>query len=63
VAAVRAGRDAAAWTKTIETIEQAARDGSNLVPGVIAAVESRATLGEISDALRRVFGEYRDANL
>jgi methylmalonyl-CoA mutase N-terminal domain/subunit len=28
---------------------------------VLAAVEARATLGEISDALRRVFGEYRDA--
>jgi methylmalonyl-CoA mutase N-terminal domain/subunit len=63
VAAVRASREPAAWRQAIDAIEQAARDGSNLVPCVIAAVESRATLGEISDAMRRVFGEYRDANL
>ena len=53
----------AAWRAAIDGVEQAARDGSNLVPRVLAAVEARATLGEISDALRRVFGEYRDANL
>ena len=63
VAAVRAGRDRAAWRAAIDAIERAARDGSNLVPTVIDAVEARATLGEISDALRRVFGEYRDTNL
>jgi methylmalonyl-CoA mutase N-terminal domain/subunit len=63
VAAVRASRDARAWQTSIDAIEQAARDGSNLVPRVLTAVESRATLGEISDALRRVFGEYRDTNL
>jgi len=63
VAAVRASREPAAWRKAIDAVEQSARDGSNLVPHVIAAVESRATLGEISDALRRVFGEYRDTNL
>jgi methylmalonyl-CoA mutase N-terminal domain/subunit len=32
------------------------------MPVVIAAVEARATLGEISDALRRVFGEYQDTS-
>jgi methylmalonyl-CoA mutase N-terminal domain/subunit len=63
VAAVRASRDARAWQTSIDAIEEAARDGSNLVPRVLTAVESRATLGEISDALRRVFGEYRDTNL
>ena len=44
----------------IDAIERAARDGSNLVPPVLAAVEARGTLGEIADALRRVFGEHRD---
>ena len=39
---------------------RAARGGTNLVPPIIAAVEARATLGEIADALRRVFGEHRD---
>jgi methylmalonyl-CoA mutase N-terminal domain/subunit len=61
VQALRQSRDAAAWERAIAGVEQAARDGSNLVPPVLAAVEARATLGEISDALRRVFGEYRDA--
>jgi methylmalonyl-CoA mutase N-terminal domain/subunit len=43
-------------------VEQAARDGSNLVPPIIAAVEAHATLGEIADTLRRVFGEYQDSS-
>jgi methylmalonyl-CoA mutase N-terminal domain/subunit len=62
VRAVRQGRDAAAWRQGIDRLEAAARDGTNLVPPVLAAVESRATLGEISDALRRVFGEHRDVH-
>ncbi len=60
VRAVRAGRDAAAWRAAIDAVQQAAASGTNLVPVVIQAVESRATLGEISDALRRVFGEHRE---
>jgi methylmalonyl-CoA mutase N-terminal domain/subunit len=60
VAAVRRTRDAAAWKAAMDAIEAAARGASNLVPPVIAAVEARATLGEISDTLRRAFGEYRD---
>jgi methylmalonyl-CoA mutase, N-terminal domain len=63
VAAVRASRDPHAWTAALGGVERAARDGSNLVPPVLGAVEARATLGEVSDALRRVFGEHRDANL
>jgi methylmalonyl-CoA mutase N-terminal domain/subunit len=63
VAALRASRDAAAWQASVEQVERAAREGTNLVPPILAAVEARATLGEISDALRRVFGEYRDQNL
>ena len=58
---VRAGRSEAAWHTALAGVDQAARDGSNLVPPIIAAVESRATLGEIADALRRVFGEYQQA--
>jgi methylmalonyl-CoA mutase N-terminal domain/subunit len=61
VAALRQSRDAGAWQGSIDRIEQAARNGTNLVPPVIAAVETRATLGEIADAMRRVFGEHRDA--
>jgi methylmalonyl-CoA mutase N-terminal domain/subunit len=60
VQAVRSTRDATAWTAALGRVVAAARDGSNLVPHVIAAVEARATLGEISAALREVFGEYRE---
>jgi methylmalonyl-CoA mutase, N-terminal domain len=59
--AVRAGRSHDSWQAAMARVEAAAQDGSNLVPPIIAAVEARATLGEIADALRRVFGEYHDA--
>jgi len=61
VAALRQSRDAAAWQRSMDGLGRAARDGSNLVPPVIAAAEARATLGEIADAMRQVFGEHRDA--
>jgi methylmalonyl-CoA mutase, N-terminal domain len=60
VRAVRAGRSAAAWETAIAAVSAAARDGGNLVPPIVAAVEARATVGEISDAMRDVFGEYQD---
>jgi methylmalonyl-CoA mutase N-terminal domain/subunit len=59
VSALRLTRDARAWQDALDAVRGAARDDRNLVPPVIAAVEARATLGEISDALRDVFGEYR----
>jgi methylmalonyl-CoA mutase N-terminal domain/subunit len=60
VRAVRAGRSDKACQAAVSGVETAARDGSNLVPAIIAAVEARATLGEIADAMRRVFGEYQE---
>jgi methylmalonyl-CoA mutase, N-terminal domain len=60
VAAVRASRDRQAWQQAIDAVDAAARQGTNLVPPVIAAVEARATLGEIADTLRLVFGEHRE---
>ena len=60
VQAVRQRRDAAAAKASLDAVEQAAKDGSNLVPPILAAVEARATLGEISDAMRRVFGEHHE---
>ena len=42
-----------------QKIERAAKDGSNLMPHVIDAVENYCTLGEIADTLRNVFGEYK----
>jgi methylmalonyl-CoA mutase N-terminal domain/subunit len=57
---VRASRDEAAWRRSLEAITSAARDGSNLMPPLIHAVESWATVGEISDVLRAVFGEHKE---
>ena len=57
--ALRAMRDNNAINTLIEKIEMQARSGENLMPVVVEAVEQYATLGEIADALRRVFGEYK----
>jgi len=62
VAQVRTERDQQAAQKSLARIEQVAREGSNLMPPIIDAVRAWATLGEISDAMRRVFGEYQPAN-
>jgi methylmalonyl-CoA mutase N-terminal domain/subunit len=62
VRALRAGRSASECQSALEAVAHAARSGDNLVPHVIEAVEKRATLGEISDALRSVFGEYQDVS-
>jgi methylmalonyl-CoA mutase N-terminal domain/subunit len=61
VRALRARRDQQTWASALRQVEDAARSGENLMPGIIAAVEAYATVGEISDAMRRVFGEYREA--
>ena len=63
VRAVREARDAERWRAALDAVRHAARDSDNLVPPVIAAVNARATVGEISDTLRDVFGEHRDAGL
>src|SRR5688500_3255055 len=57
VKSVRAARDAAACRRSLDAIRDAAGTDANLVPLVITAVQSRATVGEISDTLRGVFGE------
>ena len=61
VRALRAKRDAAPWKAALESVEDAARSGENVMPRILAAVEAYATVGEISDAMRRVFGEYKEA--
>ena len=60
---VRARRDASAAREALGGVEQAARGEENLMPRIIRAVEASATLGEISDRLRGVFGEYAGARL
>ena len=59
VAEARKRRDQGAAAAALAALEAAARGSEPLVPGILDAVRARATLGEISDALRRVFGEYR----
>ena len=59
--ALRERRDAEAWKAALGGVEAAARSGANLMPRILEAVESYATVGEISDAMRRVFGEYQEA--
>ena len=60
---VRSGRDELAVNEALEQIEQAARTDENLMSRIIRAVEAYATLGEISDRLRAVFGEYTGGSL
>src|SRR6266481_657121 len=62
VRAVRVSRDDARWRDALAAVETAAQGSTNLVPPIIAAVEAKATLGEIAETLRRVFGEYRDVS-
>jgi methylmalonyl-CoA mutase N-terminal domain/subunit len=45
----------------LNALEGAARSNGNLMPFIVEAAESYATVGEISDRLRRVFGEYRES--
>ncbi|MGE5175774.1 MAG: methylmalonyl-CoA mutase [Hyphomicrobiales bacterium] len=58
VRAFKAARDAIHARTTLDRVEETARRGGNLVPPTVDAVKAGATLGEISDALRRVFGTY-----
>src|ERR1700723_1733772 len=61
VRALRARRDAGPWKLVLQGVEDAARSGANLMPRILAAVEAYATVGEISDTMRKVFGEYKEA--
>ena len=60
VARVRASRDQTLCRHSLAAVTTAARNGANLVPPIIAAVEARATVGEVADTLRAEFGEYRE---
>jgi methylmalonyl-CoA mutase N-terminal domain/subunit len=58
VRAVRAGRSATDVGSALAAVTAAARGADNLVPPIVTAVEARATVGEIADAMRSVFGEH-----
>ncbi|GGA68191.1 methylmalonyl-CoA mutase [Edaphobacter acidisoli] len=61
VRALRARRDAGVHAAALRGVEDAARGGENLMPRILRAVESYATVGEIANVLRGVFGEYRES--
>jgi methylmalonyl-CoA mutase N-terminal domain/subunit len=59
--ALRAKRNEDTWKAALQAVEDTARTGENLMPRILAAVEANATVGEISDAMRKVYGEYKEA--
>jgi methylmalonyl-CoA mutase N-terminal domain/subunit len=59
--ALRARRDSAKVEAALTEVERRARSTENLMPAILLAVEAYATVGEISDALRRAFGEYHES--
>jgi methylmalonyl-CoA mutase, N-terminal domain len=61
--ALRARRDARATEAALNKLEQAAATTENLLPHILECVESYATVGEISNRLRRVWGEYRETSV
>ncbi len=58
---VRASRNETAVCRKLDRLVEAARGTDNLMPPILDAAEAYATVGEISDRLRSVFGEYREA--
>jgi methylmalonyl-CoA mutase N-terminal domain/subunit len=60
---VRRARDTARWRAALDAVAAAAKSSDNLVPPIVTAVEAQATVGEIADTLRGVFGEYREVGL
>jgi methylmalonyl-CoA mutase, N-terminal domain len=62
VRALRARRDAARAETLLANLETAASGTENVLPRILAAVESHVTVGEISNRLRKVWGEYHEAS-
>jgi methylmalonyl-CoA mutase, N-terminal domain len=58
---LRRRRDPARWRASLDRVIEHARTGANLMPSILEAVESNATVGEIAEAMRTVFGEYRES--
>ena len=56
---LKANRDNAKVDQCLQLLNDKANSSENIMPAVISAVENKCTLGEIADALREVFGEYK----
>jgi methylmalonyl-CoA mutase, N-terminal domain len=59
--ALRTKRDSTRTRSALAELQRRAATTENLLPAILTAVEAHATVGEISDALRRVFGEYQES--
>jgi methylmalonyl-CoA mutase N-terminal domain/subunit len=59
VRALRARRDPLRWRAALDRVQEQANSSVNVMPAILEAVESNATVGEIASGLRQVFGEYR----
>jgi len=59
VTELRARRAPAAWRAALDELRRRATGTENVCPAILGAVKARATVGEIADVLRSVFGEYR----
>jgi len=60
ISAFRASRDGAATNAALRRVGDRARGEGNLMPAIVDAVQAKATLGEISDAMREVFGRHSE---
>lgn len=59
----KANRDQKRWSAEIERLKRICKDGGNVMPVLIEAVDAGVTLGEVSDVYREVFGVYTDPGL
>ncbi len=58
---LRARRDSARVKAALQNVEETARSEGNLMPAILEAVKAYATVGEISNSLRNVYGEYQES--
>ena len=61
LACLRDRRDNSGVKRSLQEVEEVARGGENLMPAILKAVKACATVGEISAALRRIFGEFQES--
>lgn len=59
LAKIKKTRDHTKWKNSLNELEHAAKQGDNLLAAAVKAMRARATVGEVSDVLRKIFGEYR----
>jgi methylmalonyl-CoA mutase N-terminal domain/subunit len=59
LAKLRSERDNDAWQKALDNLRKISKSDENVMPAVVEAVKAKATVGEICDVWRDVYGEYR----